>query len=371
MTLDDAGYPEPRHRAAVVQLEAVHEECIPALVHLLRLHAVEPRVFLSQRIRTNRPGLRQRFPELGDCIRFVPLEEPRDWSRLARRVRRYSPDVVVLNTFQNAGPVSWASHFDLPMLGVVHNVTLLEDNELAKQMVEERRIRLLTLAPHVTAHLMRTDPRRYSETATITSTFPRRPRVRPHRSDRRTVAIPGGVNFASRDYRQILDAVPSILESVDPSSIRFTIVGGGGDRQELEEIVAARGYDDLFHFVELNETGFVPGGPYYSHLLGADFLLPLVPPFADAFRTYKITSAIPTSLGLGLPAITDRWTATVYDLPAVTYTDNDIAGGLLRAMTMSADELADLRQQLGVRQEHELARAQRELGFALDRLALG
>src|SRR5262249_31773564 len=93
-------YPAPRRRAAVVQFEAVHEECVPALVHLLRLNAVDPVVFLNERIRTNRPGLKARFPDVADRIKFVDISRRQDWARVAAKVQRLDPDLVVLNTFQ-------------------------------------------------------------------------------------------------------------------------------------------------------------------------------------------------------------------------------------------------------------------------------
>ena len=67
-------YPPPRHRAAVVQIEAVHEECLPALAHLLRLSGVEPTILLNDHIKTLRPGLRLDIPTVNSASRSTPLD---------------------------------------------------------------------------------------------------------------------------------------------------------------------------------------------------------------------------------------------------------------------------------------------------------
>jgi hypothetical protein len=164
-----SAYPAPRFSAAVVQLEAIHEECIPALVHLLRLNAVEPMVYLNDRILRYRPGLRARFPELKGRVKFVPVNHRNDWARLHRRIEESEPDLLVVNTYQNPGPVGWSSQWKGPMLGVVHNATLIAQTPLAHEMVARGRVGVLTLAPHVTARLMADDPQLYAGAASITA----------------------------------------------------------------------------------------------------------------------------------------------------------------------------------------------------------
>jgi hypothetical protein len=178
------------------------------------------------------------------------------------------------------------------------------------------------------------------------------------------------VNLDSRDYEQILDALPGILEQVDPDSFRITIVGGGRDRALLEASVADRGLEDQFLFADLNEDGFVPGGPYYQHLLGAAFVLPLIPAYAPAFRTFKITSAIQVAVGIGVPPVIDKWTATVYDVPGVVYKGAAVGQGLARALTMGQDEVAALRAAMEAQRERELARSAAEMAWSLASVGL-
>ena len=372
----EAAYPEPRRKAAIVELTGVHEECVPALAHLLRLNAVEPTIYLNRRIKAGRPGFRGRFPELAGRVHFT---------RFAGRARDFladlevDTDLLVVNTFQTETIAAQVSAWNGPTLGVMHNAQILHGNDGSREMVKNGRVGLLTLAPHVTAHLMATDPDLYGATASVTSAFPYPPQVRARRGPGRTIALPGSVNFGSRDYQQVLDALPGILEQVGRDDVRISVVGGGGfsgpvsgleRRQRLEEEVARRGLAEVFEFAELNEHGFVPGGAYYAHLLGADFLLPAVPPDAASFRTFKITSAIPTSVGLGVPAIIDRWTATVYGVPAVVHRGGAVADGLATALAMGDDEVKDLRARLAAHKEREFARAADEMAWAMSSAGL-
>ncbi len=374
-----AVYPPARRKAAIVEFSSVHEECVPALAHLLRLNAIEPTIYLNKRIKEGRPGFRARFPELADRVRFRELDTIPGRKSFYRHLARTDNDLLVINSFQLKGSSVSPEQWSGPVLGLVHNATILLNTEETRARVAEGRVGVLTLAQHVTGHLLAADHETFADTATVTSTFPFPPRVRPIRSGRRTIAIPGSVNFGSRNYQQLLDAVPGIVDRVGADNIQISVVGGGGfgrgagpeRRARLEEQVADRGLSEIFEFAEIDEQGFVPGGPYYAHLRGADFLLPSVPPDDPSFRTVKITSAIPTSIGLGVPAIVDRWTAAVYGLPAVVYRGAAVADGLDQALSMSQDALEALRARLVVHREREMERSRDEMAWALASVGLG
>jgi len=368
---DGTTYPPARFRAAVVQVEPIHEDVLPAVVHLLRLHGADVTVYLNELVRANRPGFKVRFPELGPLTRFVPMNSKADWRRLARKVTNAAPDLMVMNTFMFNAPSNWAHFWEGRMLGVVHNPDRMRQAEDSMALVRSGRVGLVTLAPHVTTNLMASDPDLYATVATITMTFPRPPRVKVVRPEGvRRIAVPGTVNFDARDYEQIVAAVPRMLEHAPPGSFDIAIVGPGADRPALQELVREAGLERYFTFAPLNEQGFVSGDVFYGYLLGSTFLLPSLPADDTTYRITKITASIPNSVGLGIPAIIDRWTATVYGIPAVTYTGDAIGDGLVRAMSMSDVELAEMRADLHDFGRLELHRATAEMGFALRSLGL-
>lgn len=367
LSLEDrlAAYPQPRYRAAIIQFEGGHSECVPAAAHFLRLHGIEPMVYLNERIRSTRPGFKARFPELAKSTRFVRVESASDWHQMARRVRRSGADLVVLNTFQHPGPANWAAAWGGPLLGVVHDPVALQASEHCMPLVRDGRIGLLTLAPHATSSLMESDPVLFGRTATITSAFPHPPAVKPKRARRRRFAIPGSVTFASRDYSQLLDALPEVASHVEPDMFDVCVVGGGRDRQRLEELTRERGLAKYFTFARLNEHGGVPEGRYFGLLRGSTFMLPLSSPTEPAFRKWKITSAVPTSASLGVPLVIDRWTATAYDVPSMSFVPGELAEAMIRAITASEEDLGGLRRRLEDYRLRDMERATREMAYAL------
>ncbi|HET7690916.1 MAG TPA: hypothetical protein VFK41_11075 [Nocardioidaceae bacterium] len=370
-TPDGTTYPAPRFRVAVVQVEPIHEDVLPAVVHLLRLNGGDVTVYLNELVRTNRPGFKVRFPDIGPLTRFVPMNSKADWRRLARKVTNSSPDLMVMNTFQFNAPSNWAHFWEGPMLGVVHNPDRMRAAEDSMALVRRGRVGLVTLAPHVTTNLMASDTELFASVATITMTFPRPPKVKVVRPDsRRRIAVPGTVNFDARDYEQIVAAVPRMLEHADPGSFDIAIVGPGADRPALEEMVRDAGLSQYFTFAPLNDQGFVSGDVFYGYLRGSTFLLPSLPADDTTYRVSKITASIPNSIGLGIPAIIDRWTAAVYGIPAVTYTGDAIGDGLVRAMSMTDAELDEVREDLQDFGRLEQHRATAEMGFALRSLGL-
>lgn len=372
----DVSYPPPRLRAAVVQIEPIHENVIPPLVHALRSNGVEPTVYLNDLVRARRPGFRKRHPEISEFLRFVPLTGQAAWQALAERVLRLSPDLMVMNTFQFNAPSNWAHFWPGPMLGLVHNALRLLDAPDSMALVREGRTGLMTMAPHVTAYLMARDPMQFAATTTLTTVPPRPPlvrRVRRPEPGRRRIVVPGMVSFDVRDYEGLVDALPAVVDEAPPGTMEIVIVGNGDDRPKLEQMVRDRGLDGIVRFARLNEHGFVPSELFNSLLQGATFILPALPLMSDEFgnyRTIRITTSIQDSVSLMIPPILDRWSSTVYDVPSVPYLADHVADGLVRAATMSDEEIDSLRTRLAARRQHELERACAETGMALRTLGL-
>lgn len=369
-------YPEPRRTAVVVQVEPLHEFYLPALVHVLRANGVQPRVLLNERVREERPGLLGRHPEIADHVRFASFDGFPAMRAVARRVQRLDPDVLVMNTFQFDGPSRWLHFWEGPMLGIVHNLLRMLDSPQSMDLVRAGRIGLLTMAPHVTGELLARDPRLYATTASLSTVGPGRPRVdrvrRPPRGVRR-VTVPGVVDLTARDYVGVLESLPRVLREVPPGSLELLVLGAGPGRAELERLARERGLAEHVRFAGLNDQGFVPGGTFSSLLQGSTFLLPAVPlepaPYAD-YRSVRVTTAVQDSLTYEVPAVLDHWTATVYDVPAVRFTGDDVAAGLVRAATVDPEELAHLRARLVRRRRHEVERSVAEMGLALSALGL-
>lgn len=365
-------YPRPRLRAAIVQMEGVHEDCIPALAHLLRANGVDPTVFLSRRIRRRRGNIARQFPALRGRMNYRGTTTRPQRDALLEELTDF--DLLVFNTFQAPGVTRFARRAGLPVLGTVHNPHIFLDGPDGIDMLREGSAQVVTLAPHVTNWLREHDDRLFADAGTITMAFPEPPSLpgapATDPTGGRRVTVPGAVNFRARDYPAIVAALPAILGNVDRARVEIGVVGGGPDRAVLEEMVADAGLSDVFAFAPLDDTGFVRSPDYYRELRASTFLMPVLPEGVAAFRTTKITSSVPTSVGLGVPAVLDSWTAEVYGLPSLRYPAGGMTDGLARALAMPDDELGRLRDDLAAHRDQVFASAVSETGRALRNLGL-
>jgi FkbM family methyltransferase len=345
----------------------VHEEVIGSVFHALIGNGIEPTAFLNDRI-LGRGDIFSRFTEYGDRVNYRPLDAREDWHALADEVREF--DLLVFNTFRRDGQASWARGLGLPLLGVVHNPKLIVDQAECRDMVRKGEARLLTLAPHATSWLMAEGPHLFGDTATMTAWMWDMPEGdEPSPGERRRITIPGAVDFRNRDYSLVLEALPGLLDEVGRDEIEIAIVGGGKDRAELQRMVADRGLDDVFSFAPVDEeSGYVLSDVFYSELARSSFLLPLLPEGRRDYRTWKITAAVSSSIGFKVPAILDRWTATVYNLPCVSYPAGRSIEGLAAALRMPEEELTELHGRLSAHRAAAIERNVEEMGYALQSL---
>ncbi|HET7735556.1 MAG TPA: FkbM family methyltransferase [Nocardioidaceae bacterium] len=352
-------------RAAVVQLEAVHEEVVSSVFHALLANGVEPTAFLNNRI-LERADLFSTFTSFADRVHYVPLGGPGDWEALTERLRTF--DLLVFNTFQREGQAKLVRKVGIPALGIVHNPRIIVEEPACLDVIRSGELVPLTLAPHVTSSLMAHDPHLFAGTRTLAAwmwDMPESVALPP--TARRRITIPGAVDFKNRDYPLILDVLPGLVDKLGTDSFEIGIVGGGRDRARLQELVTDRGLEDVFWFAPLDEeTGFVRSDVFYAELARSTFLLPLLPELRRDYRVWKITASVSSSLGFKVPAVMDRWTSLVYDLPAVTYPTGGVAQGLAAAVEMSEDDYQELRARVVERRTKAIESAHREMGLALE-----
>jgi FkbM family methyltransferase len=355
----------PPLRAAIVQLEAVHETVVPSVYEALVANGVEPTVFLNARI-LERGDLFSLYTDYADRVHYLPINTPRDWDALTAEVSRY--DLLVLNTFQREGPALWAEQVGLPTIGVVHNPPMFMDQPTCVKLVRQGRAKVLSLAPHVTSYLMRRDPALFADAGTLAFWYWDMPEPESM-PERRRIVIPGAVNFAGRDFAGVVDSLPAMVDEVGRDEFEIAIVGAGPDRDALHDLVRDRGFEDLFWFAPVDaRSGFVDSKVFYDELKRSSFLLPMLPEGRVDYRIVKITSAVPSSVGFTVPAIIDRWTALTYDVPCVSYPRGQVLDGLRTAARMPADELHELHDDLAEHRTRSIERSAHEMGYALDAL---
>jgi hypothetical protein len=351
-----------KHRKiCIIQMEAVHEEIIPSIIHALNALFIKPVVYINADCRTKRGDIFQLTGNIEADVKYVPIKGKQDWRDLEEQIRSQRYDACIFSTYQRKGILDFSLRLGCPVYGVVHNVELFIEAFLtsahAKSRLEEIQ-GLITLSKHVRDRLVHEFM--YASTRSLRSTW-----IKPYfwldqkvESDEelaekpRTFTIPGGVNFANRDYQGLVSAIQSL--SLGHDEAHFYVAGGGRDRDPLAKLLDETKLSAHFSFAKSNELGWVEYRDYYSCISRSDYLLPLTA--NNSYLSTKITSAIPTSIGFCKPSLISREYGQLYGIPAVFYQNGDLKAGLRDSLNSDYETYKKLSQSLRVLLESELER---------------
>lgn len=350
-----AGVVAGKPRCAVVECYSRHDEVYLTTVHLLEELGYEVHLFTVWRNNlrnsfVHAPGLRPRLHVLMNAAQVLSA------------VRRHRFDVVIMNTFE--GPEVLATATELlahtPVLGFMHNASFIRSRPEYRPLLDHPRLRLMTLAPYVTADV---------ETTTRAGTmvpvfFFDRPVPRLVDQGKRRFCVQGYFDPKRRHYAQLLEALKA-LRAEGRSDFVVIIMGRNFGRtfRDFAKQVRDAG---LAEHVSYTWKG-IGYRRYYRLLNSVDFLLPLISPESHAtyFRS-KSTSSIAAAVGFNALPIAHEKLAEAYSLGdvAITYTQ-DLGAALRQALDMSDAELAQRRQQVAAVKQRFLEQSRASLENAI------
>lgn len=356
-----------RRSVAIVELTGVHEEIIPSLVDALP-EGVRAEVFINSRCRDLRGDLFAELAGLDATVTYVDILSAADWIALGARIDGGGHDALIPSTFQIEGVALWARARRTPVIGVVHNPLLFQQSDCCRAMLAEDALDVVVLASHVAAKFdAMTGGRSMDRVAVIEPVFwgERGPQAEP--DGFRRVVVPGGVNFAARDFTGLIEALtPARQAAMRARNLSLQVIGGGKDRAALEAMVAEGGLGDVLTLLPLSESGRVPYGPYVRALDAAWAIYPLLPLGWPPYRDHKITSAIPTAVGFGLPVVLDRWTERTYRVPALVG-DASIGAALDALIALDPEARGAVMAEVAAYRRSARARNRQEMARVLDR----
>ena len=315
-------------RCALVEFTVAHGETLPTFVHLLNSLGVDVDVYARSPILESDPfgqcpGLRCTVADLDDVI-----------TRARIRLRHFGQyDFVLANSAEPKPLLARLAAIRAPLIGVVHNAVLLDEDEGYRSFFGSPSRRPLALGRHVTSSL--DDPADLRWVAPVHLLERREPTgVRWHR-----FCVQGRIDLRRRDYWGLLDAVEELKTSgVDEFEVDLV----GGDRAldgvRLRRSIRQRGLDTLF----TTHDGPFRYGECFRRISSAGFVLPLVDSTSPLFRPYfedKITSSISMALGTGSIPVMHQRLAELYDLVdlAIGYPDGGLAAAMKTALELSEE----------------------------------
>lgn len=351
-------------RAALLQLGGVHEEIVPSLVAALgpewEVHA-----WITEACRTKKGDIFAEIPQPNLTVHYRTLNGHPAWDEMRAEVLAFAPDIIIAATFQNDGMAKFIDTLETPAVGVVHNLRMAGRVPQVMQMFGDGRCQPVVLADHVRAGFNRIHGHEMLDRIAVVEPVHWGTSGIPDMTCRR-IAIPGGVNAANRDFDGLIRALGAggLGQRLGDAGAAIEVLGGGPDRARLQDEVAQAGLADVMRFAPLAASGRVPYETYLGALRGAWALLPLIQLSKNDYRDFKITSAVTTAVGFGLPMVLDRWTASVYRAPCVV-SDVSIAASLEALLDLSDTAHKTLRQDIKRYRTARLATNQTEMARAL------
>jgi hypothetical protein len=352
----EAGSRNTRKQCAIVECYKRHDEVYLTTVSLLQQLGYEVHVLNVWRNR-----VKNSFVYAGGL-------KPRIHSRwraadVLAEARRARFDLVVFNTFEGSEVLSCAREVlrHTPVLGFMHNGSLVCSREEYQPFREHPRFRFMVLAPHVGEHFAHLAP---AGTVSPVFFFDRPVPSIPRTAGRRRFCVQGYFDPGRRHYDLLLAALKQ-LRAEGRADFEVVVMGRSFDRRfrDFARQVREAGLDAQVRYT-WKGIGY---RSYYRLLNSVDFILPLINPDSHpAYFQSKSTSSIPAGVGFNAVPVAHERLAQLYSLgkSAITYT-TDLLPALRRALDSNDDELAAMRAGLaGVKQRY-LEDSLRELEEAI------
>jgi len=338
-----------RH-CSILQVEAIHEIITPGIVKVLNELNFKPTLYFNKECSTRRGDFFNYSSDLDFDLVELELKSRKEWNDLRQTILDSSSEFLIVNTLQNSVRIVWYESFEMPIIGVLHNVNMFLRGERALDFINNPKNYVFTIAPHVSFYLRNeigfdlknvdffipcylTDNLRVNHSKPLNS--------------KRRLSIIGGINnIKNRGFDKLIKYINLNKDKKDINAV-FVISGGGKDRLKLEELVKSNNISEYFEFVEESkDTGYVMYDAYFDSIVKSDFLITLFPPEDIKYFQFKATASIMTAVSLGLPIITDDQARSIYDTPCISYDSGNLETLFDLLESYTDDEFQEMRKDI-------------------------
>lgn len=317
------------------QYGAVHEEIAPAFLTACNTLNQRINISLHNGSLRNKGNVFDAFGKEsleGHQIIYRPSRpsDAKPDDQLEDLVETLDKACVIFLTLQNPWTIDIAERLQskgVLVTGIIHNIDkACRDRSVLSFWKKTSNIPIV-LSSHVQCSLATRLQRPTDSIRVLHSTFtPQTPLDQPEYplNNRILIAISGGINYGTRPFRQLIEALVKLKRQCPliSSQLKFVLLGGGVDRDRLFSEVQQSGLSDSFHFSKVStETGRSSYGEYYNLLSTCHYILILD---HKAYTSLKITSAVPTSISFLKPVIASKEFLTTYQLDGAGIEADDL-----------------------------------------------
>ena len=256
-------------------------------------------------------------------------------TKIYEKLKGYgSYDFLIVNSVEPSRILDRVSKFDVPVLAVMHNPTLLIQNENYRKFFDNPERNIIVLAMHVS---------KYLKDNGISSDW-----VFPsyfgdisfsNHSEKIVFCVQGVVEFSRRNYQALLESVKKIIKKGYDNFI-VKIVGGivSPDLNKLKKIISENKLQNYFDIIE----GDLPYDTYLKQIGESDYLLPLIDEESTNYYSSftKISTSVPISIGMGVVPIIIDELARLYNIEncSLMYSNGDLTSSLEKAIDLKQNK---------------------------------
>lgn len=355
-------------KCVILQVEAIHEIVTPGIIKILNELSFKPILYFNIECSSRRGEFFKYCTDLEFELKEFALVGKQAWYDLQNDIKEENPEFLLVNTLQKNDRIGFYEELNLPTIGIVHNINKFLETDYAYEFIERKDVHVFTIAQHVNFFFRN---KIGFDKTNIDSFVPiyLKPLTNPDRKFRASgkirLAIIGGINnIKNRGFDSLLSELKANKNKY--KGFEFVICGGGADRDTLEKLVVKNKLEEFFDFVKISdETQYVMYDSYYESIEDSDFLITLFPPADIKYFKFKATASIMTALSLDLPIMTDTIARCIYDVPCISYSNDDYSEIFRALESFTETSYSTLKNETIQYRELALARGVKSFDIAI------
>lgn len=266
----------------IVEFTKSHGELIYSMVHLLKRHGFYVSLFIHEN------NSAETFE--ADSVQLIPANYSnfRILRSLKSFIKKNEISKIIFNTvhgLQTRNAVLSLYFKKLEFFGIIHQAEKLLFS-ITQRIISSRVKKYFTLSDHILEYFNKNK----IEGLTFTSFYPVYfpfDSIKNSPSEKFVVCIPGGIEFARKDYFGLIDLLEKERNSL-PQNLIFQVLG---DASTENGMMIRKSIDEkkLSHVFEFSNS-FLSNKSFFEKLNNSDVILPLIQPGASEYRVFLETS---------------------------------------------------------------------------------
>jgi len=281
----------------IIEFNDYHEEVILSQLNFLdKVKNIDVHLFLNENLKK-----KINFNKFFNNININFINSKNKWTKFMNifKIKNYilqnKIDIVIFNTLEDKYSLILANFLkNIKKIAIIHNVDIFLQNNLNKKMD----------AFFVLNETIYKNIKNQKQNIHISFFYPlfeyTKNCQKINKSNKLRIVIPGLIEFTRRDYLGLLD----ILKGVKLQNIEFIILGN------IDKLDGPLVYNKIQEY-KLTDCikvyhGFIPYKEYFSVLLSADLIMPLIHPNNLNYEKYhqtKITAAFTMAFSFKIPLL--------------------------------------------------------------------